>query len=286
VANFGRQYLVELDAAEIIECVSRGKKREYACGDRVALTRTTSRQGVIEAADPRSTLFYRADAFRQKLIAANITQVIMVLAAIPSFDEELLNRLLVAAGHIKCEVLILLNKNDLAAETESAQKKLQLYSELGYRFLALSAKRDAGPLREFLKNQTSVLIGQSGMGKSALVNALIPDADAATREISTWLKSGRHTTTCTRLYHLDAMSHIMDTPGLKEFGLDFLTRGQIAEGFPEFAPYLGSCKFSDCWHAAEPGCAVLQAVKDGKISERRIKWLHRLRPHSKSLRPN
>ncbi|MGH8750288.1 MAG: ribosome small subunit-dependent GTPase A, partial [Burkholderiales bacterium] len=195
VASFGRHYLVELDDAEIIECVSRGKKREYACGDRVAITRTAPAQGVIEAADPRSLLFYRADAQRGKLIAANITQVIIVLAAIPSFDEELLNRILVAAARIKCKVFILLNKNDLVVETASAQEKLQLYSQLGYRLLALSAKHDITSLREFLSHETSLLIGQSGMGKSTIINALLPQADAATREISTWLKSGKHTTT-------------------------------------------------------------------------------------------
>jgi len=270
-AAFGRQFLVELADGSVVPCVTPGKKSGTACGDRVKIRMTSADQGVIQATEPRQTLLYRSDAFREKIIAANVTQIIVVLAARPSFYEELLNRCLVAAEAGGMRVLIVLNKCDLVEETRAALATLGLYRELGYDLLLLSAKQDISPLLPYLEGHTSVLVGQSGMGKSSIVNALLPQAAAATREMSEALDSGKHTTTSAQLYHLGQSSHIIDSPGLQEFGLHHLSAHEIDHAFVEFRPFLGRCKYNNCRHLSEPGCAVLEAVAAGKVSERR--WM-------------
>ncbi len=254
----------------------RGKKGGAACGDRVLIQSTTPEQGVIETILPRTTLLYRSDTFREKLIAANVTQIVIVVAAVPSFSEELVNRCFAAAESQRIKALIVLNKADLAEPTRAAAASLLLYQELGYPLLQLSAKDDVTPLLPYLQGQLSVLVGQSGMGKSTLINALIPTAERATAEISVALDTGRHTTTHARLYHLDQNSHLIDSPGMQEFGLHHIDSADLAWGFVEFHPYLGQCKFSNCRHTGEPGCALAQAVQTGKISARRLSFYHRL----------
>ena len=240
------------------------------------MARTSPGQGVVEAVDPRSTLLYRSDQFRQKLVGANVTQVVIVLAVVPSFYEELLNRCLVAAEHQRLSCLIVLNKFDLANEDSTALDRLKLYTDLGYRVTPLSAKRDVSPLRPALDGHTSVLVGQSGMGKSTIINALIPGTGAATADISAALDSGRHTTTHARLYHLDATSHLIDSPGMQEFGLHHLTEQDVAAAFREFRPLNGHCRFRNCRHLVEPGCAIAQAVEEGNVDMRRLEAYRKL----------
>lgn len=275
IAAFGKRYDIELANGRQIGCVTRGKKSDLACGDRVEIKLTSGNEGVIENTIPRSSLLYRSNAFRSKLLAANVTQIIIVLAAVPSFYEDLLNRCLIAAEAAGIRALILLNKSDLP-ETATALQRLQLYLSLGYAVQPLSAKQDALPLRHWLQGQTSVLVGQSGMGKSTLVNALLPEVNSRTQEISAVLDSGKHTTTSARLYHLDADSHLIDSPGLQEFGLSHLSTDQMEHAFIEFRPYLGKCRFNNCRHLKEPGCAILGAVADGKISAIRLQCYQKL----------
>ncbi|ADE11277.1 ribosome small subunit-dependent GTPase A [Sideroxydans lithotrophicus] len=278
IAAYGRHYLAELPGGEILECVPRGKKSEVACGDVVEVERTGTDQGVINGIAPRSTLLYRSDAYKQKLIAANVTQIIVVVATEPSFNDELLARCLLAAHEQKLETLIVLNKCDLP-QIAAARAQLSPYGKIGYKVLELSAKKDVTSLLPFLQGHTSVLVGQSGMGKSTLVNALIPAAHAATREISTVLDSGKHTTTHARLYHLNADSHLIDCPGVQLFGLHHLDFAAMERSFPEFLPYLGSCRFANCSHSHEPDCAIRKATAEGKIDERRLKLFQQITAH-------
>lgn len=276
ISAHGRHYLAELPGGELLSCVPRGKKSEVACGDYVALQRTSNDQAVIESILPRKSLLYRSVAHREKIIAANVTQVIVVLAAEPSYDDELLTRCLVAAHAQQIPALIILNKCDLAAQAAQARARLAPYSAAGYTVLELSAKQDAGPLLPLLHGHTSVLVGQSGMGKSTLINVLAPGARAATREISSALDSGKHTTTHAQLYHLDAESDLIDCPGVQAFGLHHLTRSEIEQGFQEFAPYLGKCRFYNCRHQQEPGCAVNEAAESGAIDPRRLQLFRQI----------
>jgi len=275
-ATFGRQLAVELAGGRVITCVTRGKKTGVVCGDHVQVKLTEATHGVIESVMPRTSLLYRSDAFREKIIAANVTQIIMVVAAVPSFYEELLNRCLIAAETGNIKALIVLNKSDMVAQTQQALSVLQLYRDIGYTLLTLCAKQDVTILYPYLDGHTSVLVGQSGMGKSSIINALLPDLKIRTAAISTALDSGTHTTTAAHLYHLNADSHLIDSPGLQEFGLHHFERSQIEHAFIEFRPYLGACKFNDCTHRHEPGCNVLRAVSEGKIDARRLAAYHAL----------
>lgn len=272
VAVHGRQYDVRLADGRVVSAYPKGKKSIYACGDEV----TVSADGGLGGHAPRRSLLYRSDAYRQKLIAANVTQLVLVVATEPSFSDMLLSRALVAAEHEGLAALIVLNKCDLSGALPAARAQLAPYAALGYRVVELSAKRDADALRPLLAGETSVLVGQSGMGKSTLTNALIPEAQAPTREISEALDSGKHTTTHATLYALPEGGALIDSPGLQEFGLAHLTLGEIEFGFRELRPFLGQCRFRDCRHDAEPGCAVKDAVAAGTVSARRLEHFHQL----------
>ena len=269
VAAYGKRYQIELPDKKRISCVTRGKKTDLACGDRVKLQLTDKHEGVIDSTLPRQTLLYRSNAFKSKMLAANVTQIIIVLATQPSFYEALLNRCLIAAEAAHIKPLIVLNKCDLE-DNSQAKQKLGLYSALGYQVLALSAKEDISSLRPYLQGEASILVGQSGMGKSTMINALLPDEAVRTREVSMSLDSGKHTTTAAHLYHLDAHSQLIDSPGLQEFGLHHLSTDELEHAFIEFRPHLGLCRFSNCKHTQEPDCAIKQAMLDGKISQERL----------------
>lgn len=275
VAVHGRHCAVDVDG-EIVTCFPRGKKSAIACGDRVHIAMTAKGQGVIEAVDPRRTLLYRSDAYREKLIAANVDQMIIVLAAVPSFYQELLDRCLVAAEFQGIRALIVLNKSDLVDESRAARERLRLYEGLGYEVLPLVARSDVSPLRPHLAGRSSVLVGQSGMGKSTIVNGLVPDAAAAVGEISLALDSGRHTTTYARMYRLDAQAQLIDSPGMQEFGLRHVPAHEIARCFPEMRPLLGQCRFNDCAHLVEPDCAVRAAASNASIDAARLRSYARL----------
>ena len=193
VAAHGRHYRVRLDglnSGETLACFPRGKKSELACGDKVSIERLNATQGVIDSILPRRSLLYRSNDFRQKLIAANVTQIIIVVATEPSFSDELVSRCLVAAHNQDIAALIVLNKSDLSERLNRASEALTAFVALGYPLLTLSAHADVTALRERLHGHVSVLIGQSGMGKSTLINALLPEAAAPVREISSALDSG------------------------------------------------------------------------------------------------
>ena len=276
VAAFGRHYEIELPDHRSITGYPLGKKSTYACGDRVALESASADQAQIIRHLPRTSLLYRSDAYRQKLIVANATQLVLVVATEPSFSDDLLTRALVAAETEAIRSIIVLNKTDLDMHLPGARQRLAPLAALGYQVIELSARNDATPLLPFLAGELSVLVGQSGMGKSTLINALGPGATAATREISDALDSGKHTTTHARMYPLEHGGNLIDSPGLQEFGLAHLTRGAIEQGFVEFRPFLAHCRFRDCCHQSEPGCAIKEAVAAESIDRRRYELFLRI----------
>ncbi|MEX3896505.1 ribosome small subunit-dependent GTPase A [Paraburkholderia sp. BR10954] len=287
VAAHGRHYLVAPeDGGALLQCFPRGKRSEVAVGDRVIYEPTSADQGVIVEIGERRNLLYRSDQYKSKLFAANLDQLLIVLATEPHFSEDLLGRALVAAEANELKPLIVLNKIDVTAALDGARKRLEPYRALGYPVLEVSIRMQPeaarATLTEHLHGHATLLLGQSGMGKSTLVNLLIPDAEVATREISTALNSGRHTTTFTRLYPLPqsegtadlnhvngASGALIDSPGFQEFGLHHLTEGRLERAFPEFRPLLPNCRFYNCHHLHEPGCAILEAVADGRIRRER-----------------
>ncbi len=255
------------DGAQIA-CLPQGRNTAYACGDRVAYSMRSADQGLIEAADPRSTLLVRSNRYRTKLIAANVTQLVMLVAAEPSFSLEFIDRALVAARNQRIPSLIGFNKTDLPTAA-AALARLDWYRKLGLGAIAFAAKQDCAPLARHLAGNVNLLLGQSGMGKSTLVNRLVPQAQAATREISLALDSGKHTTTHARLYHIDSSTDLIDCPGMQEFGLAHLPMREVEYGFAEFGDLLGHCRFANCRHIKEPDCAIRSAVDSGKIAATR-----------------
>jgi ribosome biogenesis GTPase len=276
VAAYGKRFQVELPDKKRISCVTRGKKTDLACGDIVTIELTDKHEGVIETTLARKTLLYRSNAFKSKILAANVSQIIIVLATQPSFYEALLNRCLIAAEAANIKPLIVLNKCDLA-DDNNAKQKLALYTSLGYQVLTLSAKEDISSLKPYLQDEASILVGQSGMGKSTIINSLLPDEDVRTREVSHTLDSGKHTTTAAHLYHIDAHSQLIDSPGLQEFGLHHLSTDELEHAFIEFRPYLGKCRFNNCKHLQEPECAIKDAVTSGHITSERLAIYQMLR---------
>lgn len=275
IAAHGRHYLAEQDG-ELIQSVTRGKKSNVAVGDHVMIASTAKGQGVIESIEARETLLFRSDQFKSKLLAANVTQLFIVVATEPGFSEDLISRALVAAEAVGIDAHLILNKTDIADALPKARERLQLYAALGYPIHEISAVAKPEATRQALmplvENQITILIGQSGMGKSSIINILIPGVDITTREISAALDSGKHTTTFTRLYRMNEHSALIDSPGFQEFGLYHLDKEALEQAFREFRPCLGHCRFHNCRHLAEPGCAILETVKAGDISPMR----HRL----------
>ena len=282
VAAFGRHYEVAT-AGGRLQCYTRGKKSSFACGDHVEIEPGGDGQGVINTLKPRRNLLWRSAAFREKLIAANLSHILIVVATEPGFSDLLVSRCIAAAESQDITPIIILNKADLGERLEASRAQLAPFRALGYEVIEVSALRGADGLLKRLSTLHAILVGQSGMGKSTLTNALIPEAKAATREISEALDSGKHTTTFARLYALDgqppddARGWLIDSPGLQVFGLAHLGADELAECFIEFRPLLGKCRFRDCRHEAEPGCALLEALSSGRIHPRRFEHYRSIR---------
>lgn len=268
VAAHGRHYLAHA-RGQALHCVTRGKKSDVATGDRVRLNMTSADQAVIEEILPRATLLYRSDQYKSKLLAANVTQLFIVVATEPGFSDDLISRSLVAAEAAGIRAHLVLNKTDITDLLPAARDRLATYLKLGYAVHEVSAAAHQAStlatLQPLMAGHSTILIGQSGMGKSSLIQLLVPDADIAVQEISQRLDSGKHTTTFTRLFEIDANTTVIDSPGFQEFGLYHLTEGMLERAFREFAPALGKCRFYNCHHLAEPGCAVLEAIQTGQI---------------------
>ena len=282
VATYRRHYTVSLDAGGTLDCVQKGRRLQLACGDRVRVHRVAG-GGAIDAVEPRTSLFYRSDAFKEKLIAANVTQVIGVVAPDVAIDEHLLNRWIIGAEAEHCRFLLVANKSDLPGFAP-LESRLQPYVALGYTLVALSARTDARPLLPWLAHHHSVLIGQSGMGKSTLLNAVAPHAAARTEAVSSALQAGRHTTSSTSLFRLAADAWIVDSPGMSVFGLAHYPRAVLEHAFVELRGLAERCRFRDCRHDREPDCAVLAAVAAGRLAPQRVELLRSLVAESQAAR--
>lgn len=274
-ASFGRRYIVRTPDGKTYEATTRKKRIDFACGDQVHINHINQQQVVIEDYLPRSSLLYRQDSTRSKLIAANVTLMLIVLAAVPTPSEMLLQRALLAAEAAQIQPLIVLNKADLP-ENDIWLQKISFYQGLGYELINISALRDVKKLRNRLQGECAILLGQSGMGKSTLTNALLGNVQARVGEISTALDSGRHTTTHAQLYDLDKNSQLIDSPGLQAFGLHHLQIANLLSYFPDMRSYIGKCRFHNCSHRQEPGCALKQAVNEHKIEPERLVFLQNI----------
>lgn len=274
-ASFGRRYIIRTPDGKTYEATTRKKRIDFACGDQVHINHINQQQVVIEDYLPRSSLLYRQDSTRSKLIAANVTLMLIVLAAVPTPSEMLLQRALLAAEAAQIQPLIVLNKADLP-ENDIWLQKISFYQGLGYELINISALRDVKKLRNRLQDECAILLGQSGMGKSTLTNALLGNVQARVGEISTALDSGRHTTTHAQLYDLDKNSQLIDSPGLQAFGLHHLRIANLLSYFPDMRSYIGKCRFHNCSHRQEPGCALKQAVNEHKIEPERLQFLQNI----------
>jgi ribosome biogenesis GTPase len=273
VASHGRHCMVESIDGERRICHPRGKKSQVVVGDQVQWL-PTSDEGTIEKILPRRNLFYRQDEIRTKSFAANLDQVVILLAAEPEFSQMQLTRALIAAEAEHITPIIALNKSDLTDLFARALERLSPYSAMGYTVLQLALKHGRwDDLVTRLQNKTSLILGPSGTGKSTLINQFIPNALVSTGEISHALNSGKHTTTSTNLYWVDAerTTALIDSPGFQEFGLHHIDAMQLAAYMPDIKPHVSECKFYNCTHLHEPGCGVQVAVASGAINASRYK---------------
>ncbi len=280
IANYGRHFLVEAPGGKRLICHSRGKKSQGVVGDRV-LWQASRDEGTIEKIEARRNLFYRQDDVRTKSFAANLDQVLILIAAEPEFSSSQLSRALIAAEAEHITPIIALNKSDLVKPFERAWAWLQPYRQMHYGVLPLSLTQssdvDRAVLLKLLKGKTTLVLGPSGAGKSTLINLLAPGALAQTGEISQALNSGKHTTTSTTWYWVDddKETALIDSPGFQEFGLNHIDPAQLAAYMPDLKPHVAQCKFYNCSHLHEPGCGVMPAVKNdaspGEISVNRYK---------------
>lgn len=278
ISAHGRHYFVELESGDIIKCYPRGKRGGLCVGDWVEIS-TQGEQAAIEQLHERKNLLYRSDEMRTKQFAANIDQLLIVLASEPMFSEDLTGRALVAAGTANIDPIIILNKADLAS-VQVARDRLLPLANLGVTIIevhALDPQSVHLQLLPKLNNKTSLLLGQSGMGKSTILNALVPDAKAHTQAHSEALGTGRHTTTSTKLYHIpNTNAKLIDSPGFQAFGLAHLKPEDIVKGFTEFHGAIEHCKFYNCSHRHEPGCGVVAALNAGLIHPDRYALYQRL----------
>jgi len=281
IAHYGANLDVEDELHQVHHCLIRANLPKMVCGDQVIWQSTGKELGVITSLVPRTSLLARYDYNgNDKPVAANIDQILIVVAPQPGIDEDTINRYLVAAELTAIAPIIVINKIDLLSDSEKSalSEQLTTYQQIGYPILYTSIKQRNGlnQLIEELRDKTSIFVGQSGVGKSSLIKTFIPDADIRVGELSKATGLGKHTTTVTVLYHLEKGGDIIDSPGVREFGLGNVSDDQLAQGFREFIPYLGQCKFKDCRHLQEPDCAIKNAVNNGEISSQRYASFQRL----------
>ena len=286
IAHYGQQLDVEVlegdDSGKVIRCFVRANIDSLVTGDRVIWRMSGNETGVIVARCDRQSLLQRPDNFGAlKPVAANIDHIILVIAPEPEPHDNLIDRYLVAAEITNIPAILLLNKSDLLNEKnlDSIEQLLARYRDLGYRVEQTSSKTDgkkAEGVENLIKDRTSVFVGQSGVGKSSIIQTLLPEETIRVGAVSESTGKGVHTTTTARLFHLTCGGDLIDSPGIREFGLWHMSPSEIEYGFREIRDLIGHCKFRNCSHLGDPGCAIQAAADDGRISESRLKSFHRI----------
>lgn len=272
---YGSQADVEGVSGHGQRCHIRQNLGSLVAGDKVIWRNSTKHHGIVIARCPRKTILGRPNKQGQiRPVAANVDQMLVVAAPKPQISLSLLDSYLVAAETLHIDPIIVINKADLLSPSlaKQMQHDLQPYKDMGYQILLTNAHelKSLRQLQQSLSEKTSVFVGQSGVGKSSLIAAILPHESIAVGDISSSSELGRHTTSNSRLYHIPQGGHLIDSPGIREFGLWHMSQAEIACGFIEFRPFIGHCKFSDCSHQHEPGCALLAAIAEGKISRQRL----------------
>ncbi|MCP5141844.1 MAG: small ribosomal subunit biogenesis GTPase RsgA [Gammaproteobacteria bacterium] len=276
ITNFGKSLLVENDDGSLARCVPRQNLGLVVCGDNVVWQPSEQGDGVVSAVEQRRSVLGRPDASGEiRPTAANLDQVIVVAAPLPEFSEDMIDRYLVAAEALGLHAVIVLNKVDLldAGGLAAVEARLATYVKLGYPVLTASTITEHGldALHAQMRGRVSLLAGQSGVGKSSLINALMPDLQLRTQAISEGSGLGQHTTTNATWYHLaDRDGALIDSPGVRAFDLWDMDMARVADGFREFHELLGQCRFHNCRHRSEPGCALKAAADEGEIDPRRL----------------
>jgi ribosome biogenesis GTPase len=296
VGRFGKHANVELVAdGSIHKCHIRRTINSVVCGDNVifrpSLSDDDRDRGVIEVVLDRITTLTRPDFYDGvKPIAANIDQIIVVNAIVPQLSAHIIDRYLVACEDVEIQPIIVINKMELLSDEdrEYVAEVIDIYEEIGYRVIYTSCATQEGiaELATLLKDKISVFVGQSGVGKSSIINQLLPDADEVVGDISENSGLGQHTTTAAKLLHFEQGGDLIDSPGVREFGLWHLPVEKVTSGFIEFRDYLGGCKFTDCKHGTDPGCLIRDAVMRGKISEDRYESYHKIIDSLEENRPS
>ncbi|MDV2859087.1 small ribosomal subunit biogenesis GTPase RsgA [Oceanimonas sp. CAM02] len=285
ISRFGQHADIEDSDGNIHRCNLRRTLGSLVTGDRVVWRPGTEAlqgiSGVVEAVHPRTTVLTRPDYYDGiKPVAANIDQIVVVSAVLPELSCHIIDRYLVAAEDVEMPPMLVLNKVDLLSDEQrrDAERDLQRYRDIGYRVLLVSCDTGEGlnELQQALSSHTSIFVGQSGVGKSSLVNAIMPEVEAQTGAVSDNSGLGQHTTTTARLYHFAAGGSLIDSPGIREFSLWHLAPERVAWCFREFRDYLGGCRFRDCKHGSDPGCLLQQAAAEGHIHAERLDSYHRI----------
>lgn len=285
ISRFGQHADIETSAGEVLRCNIRRTVGSLVTGDEVAFRPAPETeqglQGVIEAVEERRSVLTRPDTYDGiKPVAANIDQIFVVSSPLPAFSSQIIDRYLVACEDIAIRPVIVLNKADLldSANSDYIEARLQVYRDIGYQVAVVSAKQAAGltQLTELMANNVSIFVGQSGVGKSSLVNAILPQAGIDTGAVSANSGLGQHTTTVAKLHRLANRAALIDSPGIREFGLWHIEPERVTWGFRDFRPFIGGCKFRDCKHRNDPGCALQEAVANQQIDAERLENYHRI----------
>ena len=267
ITRYGQRQLVEDENGRVFQSVSRQNIGFSVAGDKVLFQKTKHDDAIVTAIYPRDNELKRQD----KLIAANIDQLWLVVAIEPHYEFELIDRYLIMAENSNLPIGIIVNKIELSSNKSKTENDFLNYQSLGYdvHFLSVKKQINLDFFKEQLINKSHIFLGQSGVGKSSLINSLIPDLQLRVNEISSKSKLGKHTTTNTTIYHIPSGGDLIDSPGVREFQLDSLTELEIKSGFKEFRALSDACRFRDCRHINEPNCAVKESLEQGKINPNR-----------------